>query len=276
MASSSRVTQTWNPKSYLRFSPQRLRPALDLLGQIEHSDPRQIADVGCGTGNITPFLKERWPQARILCLDSSKEMLDQARSNHKNDPGMDINKIDYKLSDYFDAADRKKQQEPLDIIFSNAALHWVGFDIHKSLLQRYMCLLNPNGVLAFQMPDTRAQNSHLMMRRAMKDLGFDHIVRWVTTEVDPDKYYDLLSPQCAHINMWTTTFVHSMEGENPVADFTASTGLGPYVEALGGPTTSEGEAFLQKYRELIQNAYPKQKDGTTLFSMKRFFLVAQK
>ena len=268
---ASRVTQTWNPKSYLRFGSQRLRPALELLGQIDHSDPHQIADLGCGTGNITPFLRERWPQAKILCLDSSKEMLDRARSNH-HDQGVDTSKIDYRLSD-FELVDIKT---PLDIIFSNAALHWVGFDIHKSLLPRYISLLNPGGVLAFQMPDTRAQNSHLMMGRAMENLGYDQKVRWVTTEVDPDRYYDLLSPLCTQINMWSSTFVHSMQGENPVADFTASTGLGPYVEALGGPTTKEGDAFIQEYRKLIQKVYPKQKDGTTLFSMKRFFLVAQK
>ena len=272
---TSRVVQKWNPQLYLRFGSQRLRPALDLLAQIDHSaNPRRIADLGCGTGNITPFLCERWPKAEILCLDSSEEMLDRARANHLAAQGIaDISKVDYQQTDFESVA----LDKPVDLIFSNAALHWVGFDVHRNLLPRLVSMLNTKGIIAFQIPDTRAQNSHLMMRQAMEDLGFDyHRVRWVTTEVDPDQYYNLLKPLCTQVDMWSSTFVHSMQGDNPVADFTASTGLGPYVESLGGSSTEEGKAFIAKYRQLINNSHPKQSDGTTLFSMKRFFLVAQK
>ena len=268
---TSRVVRKWSPQRYLRFESQRLRPALDLLGQIDHPNPRRIADLGCGTGNITPFLHERWPTAEILCLDSSKEMLDRARANHIAQD-IDISKVEYQHSDF----ELVNLDKPVDLIFSNAALHWVGFDIHRTLLPHLLSMMNTEGVLAFQMPDTRAQNSHLMMHKAMEDLGFDHQVRWVTTEVDPDQYYDLLKPICTHIDMWSSTFVHSMQGDNPVADFTASTGLGPYVDSLGGSSTKEGGAFIEKYRELMKKSYPKQGDGTTLFSMKRFFLIARK
>jgi len=270
----SRISRIWNPQRYLTFESQRLRPALDLLSQIhldEHSDstPHRILDLGCGTGNITPYLRDRWPQASILCLDSSNEMLDRARSNHKK---RGLKNVEYLQSDFesFDS------QEPFDLIYSNAALHWVGFDVHQFLIPRFMSMMNPGGVLAFQIPDTREQNSHLMMQQAMNELGFHKKVRWVTAEVDADQYHQLLAPICSGLNMWSTNYTHILEGDNPVVDFTGSTGLGPYVEALGGSTTTEGRAFMDKYRELILNAYPKQPNGVTLFNMKRFFVVAQK
>ena len=270
----SRITRIWNPQRYLTFESQRLRPALDLLSQIhlnEHSTstPHRILDLGCGAGNITPYLRDRWPQASILCLDSSNEMLDHARSNHKK---QGLKNVNYVQSD-FQSLDCP---EPFDLIFSNAALHWVGFDVHKFLIPRFMSMMNPGGVLAFQIPDTREQNSHLMMQQAMRELGFQKKVRWVTAEVDANQYHELLAPICSELNMWSTNYTHILEGDNPVVDFTEATGLGPYVEALGGSTTIEGRAFIDKYRELILCAYPKQPNGVTLFNMKRFFVVAQK
>ena len=267
----SRAARSWNPQRYTRFEFQRLRPALDLLGQVEHVNPQRIVDVGCGTGNLTPFLRKRWPAAHILCVDSSAEMLDKARTSHE-ELGIQEN-VDYSQSDFETLG---SAEETFDIIVSNAALHWVSFRVHCEILPKYMLLLNPDGVLAFQMPDSREQSSHQHMVRAMKEVGLGHHlenIRWVTTEADPHQYYNLLVNKCADLNMWTTTYTHIMEGRNPVADFTESTALGPYLEPL---TPAEAETFIRRYRYLIKESYWKQKNGKTLFSMKRFFVVAKK
>jgi len=146
-------------------------------------------------------------------------------------------------------------------------------NIDKFSLKLYM----QGGQLAFQIPDSRRQNSHLMMQKAAEVLGFDKLlnVRWVTCNVDPGVYYNLLRPYVSHFNIWSTEYVQILEGNNPIVDFTSSTALGPYLEALGGKDTPDGEAFFQKYAELIAISYPKQTDGTTIFPMKRFFVVAQ-
>ncbi|KAI8614310.1 putative trans-aconitate 2-methyltransferase [Chytriomyces sp. MP71] len=281
MAATARASRVWTPAHYLRFGSERLRPAVDMLTQARHSlaqrgpqeSDMKIADLGCGTGNISEFLMDAFPDARIECVDSSPEMLATARQSHQ-EQGIGKDNITYTQADFetFTASS-------LDLIFSNSALHWVSFDVHQRLLPRYMSFLKPGGVLAFQIPDTRSQPSHLLMAEAARQLGFqDRIAstRWVTCERDPEDYFKVLSPLCASINMWHTNFTHILEGENPVADFTASTGLGPYVDALGGKESEDGKAFVVKYRELIASAYPKQEGGKTLFHFNRFFVVAEK
>ncbi|KAI9338158.1 S-adenosyl-L-methionine-dependent methyltransferase [Obelidium mucronatum] len=284
-----RSSRLWVPSQYLRFGGERLRPALDLLMQARISlqqSQRQvdrILDLGCGTGNITPFLREAWPNAAIDCVDSSPEMLNKAKASHdeqlQNGPSMNIT---YHQAD-FESFQLNQGEEKVDLIYSNAALHWVSFDVHQTLIPRLMkTCLSPGGVLAFQIPDTRAQNSHLLMKEAAKELGLADCISktrcWVTCEKDPQDYYNLLqSTECvSKINMWHSKYAMLLEGENPVADFTASTGLGPYVDAVGGKDSVDGKAFIAKYRELISKAYPKTSDGKTVFEFNRFFVVATK
>jgi len=236
--------------------------------------------------------RDRWPNAHIQCVDSSNDMLSHAKEYHERVFGDVERNITYHRGNF----ENFNCEEKVDLIYSNAALHWVSFDIQQEFLPRYMSLLKPGmfklklllcrielnlcalgGHLAFQIPDSRQQNSHIMMRKAAEELGLDQLlkVRWVTCNVDPDAYYSLLRPYASNFNMWSTEFVQILKGDNPVVDFTSSTGLGPYLEALGGKGTPDGQAFFQKYSNLIANAYPKQSDGTTIFPMKRFFLVAQ-
>ncbi|KAJ3291249.1 hypothetical protein HDU79_002572 [Rhizoclosmatium sp. JEL0117] len=271
---SSRAQRLWNPSAYLKFSGERLRPALDLLSQARitlDSPPRHIIDLGCGTGNITPFLRDAWPESKILCLDSSVDMLKKARESHSS---LKLSGIEYQQTDF-----EGFQAEAADLIFSNAALHWVSFDVHKTLIPRLMSFLRPGGVLAFQIPDTRNQPSHLLMTESAKELGFGERIkqtRWVTCERDARDYYGILSPHSSIISMWHTRNAMILDGDNPVADFTASTGLGPYVDALGGNGSEDGQAFIQRYRENIAKAYPKEENGKTIFEFNRFYLIAKK
>ncbi|OQS03098.1 trans-aconitate 2-methyltransferase [Thraustotheca clavata] len=269
-----RTARAWAPKQYLCFESNRLRPALDLLERISiDHDVKTIIDLGSGTGNITPFMLERWPTARILCVDSSLDMLESAKNAHEK--VFDKNaQIEYLQADF----ESFKCDEPVDLIFSNAALHWVSFDVHRTLLPKLMSYVKPGGCIAFQMPDTRQQASHVLMSKAADKIAQDvSQVRWVTTDMDPDEYYKLLVSDTNPLTMqlWTTEYIQLLEkkeGSHPVVDFVSSTGLGPYVNAISEPSAKE--AFKAAYAELISQAYPVQPNQTVLFPFKRFFCIA--
>lgn len=191
--------------------------------------------------------------------------------------------------------DFDRGEDGFDLVFSNAALHWIDFESQEKLFPKIMACLKPGGVFAFQMPDTRQQASHVSMQRAIENLGFQEDLKgkrcWVTTERDPSDYYKLLRPFCGNVDLWATeythVFHHSKEEEHPVVAFTSSTGLGPFVDALSSSSSEEkGIAFLEEeYDRFIREAYrpflmigpSSQFEEKVLFSMKkRFFCVASK
>lgn len=251
----------WDPTQYLKFSDHRLRPALDLLARIPHEAPRRIHDLGCGPGTITRLLAERWPGAVVTGVDSSPEMLAKAR---REVPGL-----------AFDLADIAgwSPPQPADLLFSNATLHWL--DDHASLLPRLFSLLAAGGVLAIQMPSNRESPSHLLIDEAAragpwrdKLAGLRPTYRSVET---PESYYRILAPLAAALDIWETSYLHALEGDNPVVEWTKGTALRPYLEALAEP---ERGAFLAAYAARVAAAYPKQPDGRTLLPFRRLFIVA--
>jgi len=201
-------------------------------------------------------------------------MLTRAKADHAKDPRFIHPPVAYKNADF---ESFKLDKRTPDIIFSNAAFHWVSFDVHKRLLPKLLKQLSPGGTLAFQMPDTRRQASHVLMGEAAIEAGLREKladVRWVTTETDPEQYYDLLSPLCSHLDMWSTRYCQVLEGENPVYEFTRASGFGPYLAAAGGEDSEDGKKLIAKYKELLLKVYPKH-NGKTLFNFNRFFVVAQ-
>jgi len=328
-ASASNNNRVWNPAKYLRFEGERLRPALDLLNQIPNEHVNRVVDLGCGTANMAPHFRMRWPNCEIYCVDSSEEMLETAKQSHRelaattattktsastddinsnnNFDTAGIHYIHSTFENFASFSNESGKSMEFDVIFLNAALQWASAAEHATLLPRLLKALKSSGdgggSLAFQMPDTRLQPSHLLMRTAAAELGLTRLlkkVRTPTTEEDPPFYFRLLQPPPGadrvevHHNMWTTTYCHRLEVAgggggsdrdrekmNPVADFFASSGLGAYLEEL--PTAEQREAYVQRYRELIAKAYPKEvvdpgrnqhQTTTQLLLMKRFFCVA--
>jgi len=272
---AQRASRIWNPSVYLGFADARLRPALELLGRVTNDETKTstVVDLGCGPGNVSPFLRARYPNATLWCVDTSDSMLERAKADHAKDPQFKSAPVHYINADF----ESFKLDKKVDVIYSNAAFHWVSFDIHKRLIPALLKHLAPGGTLAFQMPDTRQQASHILMREAGRQAGLDDKmskVRWVTTEADPEAYYDLLSPLCSHLDMWSTRYCQVLDGENPVYEFTRGSGFGPYLAAVGGPDSADGQKLVAKYKELLLKAYPKH-NGKTLFNFNRFFLVAQ-
>lgn len=254
---------TWNPGQYLKFAGQRMRPALDLLSQVDAEAPSVVYDLGCGPGNVTPFLMGRWPEARHIGVDSSDQMLEKARAEH---PTGEWVKADAKTW---------TPEAPAELIYSNAALQWV--DGHADLFPRLMDQLAPGGVLAVQMPHNHAAPSHMGMREVVEAGPWRDKLLPVMREFpvgDPEVYYDLIAPKAANLNLWETTYAQIMEGDNPIAEWTKGSALKPLLDALTDP--DENAEFFDTYSKAMQAAYPKQSDGKTIFHFRRLFIVAKK
>ena len=253
---------SWDPNQYLKFTDHRLRPALDLLAQVPLTDPRSVYDLGCGPGNITRLLAERWPNARVVGVDSSADMLAKARMKAA---GVTFEQAD--IAHWSPPA-------PADLLFTNATLHWL--DDHAALLPRLAAQLAPGGVLAIQMPDNRTSPSHLLMdEAAATGPWYARLARLrpvYGSMQSPDAYYRMLAPVAAQVDIWETTYLHVLEGDSPVVEWTKGTALRPYLDALDEP---ERAAFLAAYAARIAAAYPKQPDGRTLLPFKRIFIVAR-
>lgn len=246
----------WDPQRYLEFTGPRLRPAIDLLSRID-ADPRQVWDLGCGTGMVTALLADRWPGAMVHGLDSSDEMLAEARRRAD---------IDWVLGDIAGW----EPDVPADVVTCNAVLQWV--DGHLALLPR---LMSHTAILAIGVPNNFAAASHMALAEtAGSDRWRDRVgdLRRPRPVATPEEYYDALAPITRHIDMWETDYIHVLEGDDPVARWVASTAARPYLEALG----ADGEAFLADYAERVRDAYPRRDDGTTLFAFRRLFFVAER
>ena len=251
----------WNPEQYTLFSDHRLRPALDLLAQVPINPPSIIYDLGCGTGNVTSIISHHWNDAVIVGIDSSEEMLEKARRDHPS--------IEWKHGDISHFNPTSKG----NLIFSNAALHWL--DDHETLFPMLLSNLRPGGVLAVQMPNNFNAPSHQnIYELAQSSKWIDklgdlvrpapvHNINW---------YFDLLSPLARRINIWETTYFQVLEGKNAVLEWTRSTALRPFVQALDETSV---EAFEAEYAERLLEAYPHRRDGSTLYPFSRLFIVVQ-
>ncbi|GBE44245.1 trans-aconitate 2-methyltransferase [bacterium BMS3Bbin10] len=252
----------WDPVQYLAFGSERLQPALDLLARVPLDAPGAVVDLGCGPGNVTRALKARWPEAKITGVDGSPEMLARARGEN---PG--IQWVEADMNDW-------KPGAPADLIYSNAALHWL--DDHDALFPRLMDNIAPGGFLAVQMPRNWAAPSHSCITGTVRDgpwrNALEPLLRPGPSHA-PDAYYDILAPRTSSLAIWETEYCQILEGDNPVAEFVKGTQLKRFLDALDEPLRGN---FENEYRARILAAYPKRKDGKTLFPFRRLFLLAGK
>ena len=256
----------WNPGQYLKFDRQRLRPALDLIAQIQIEAPATVYDLGCGPGNITRLLAERWPEAHVVGVDSSPDMLAKA--------GADESTVDWRQGDIAEFS----PEQPVDVMFSNAALHWL--DDHDNLFPRLMGNVAPGGVLAVQMPRNHGAPSHTLMADTTRSGPWASVLEPVLREAPvagPETYYDLLTPLASSVDIWETDYAQILEGEDAVFEWVRGTALKPLLEALdraGNPDWQEG--FVSALKARLNEAYPRRGDGKTLFSFRRLFIIAVK
>lgn len=258
---------TWDPDQYLRFSDHRLRPAVELLARVPLVSPDVIVDLGCGAGNVTRLLAERWLAARIVGVDHSREMLDQARATSSR-----IEWVEADLASW-------ESDGGVDLLFSNAALHWV--DGHRAIFPRLAGQVREGGALAVQMPLSHDHPSHRLMRETLVDggaggsaLGSAELRASASRRPveSTEVYLDLLAARARDVDAWETTYFQLLEGEDAVLEWVRGTGLRPILHAL-----DEGEraTFLSTYRRRLLEAYPPRADGRTVYPFRRLFLVAR-
>jgi trans-aconitate 2-methyltransferase len=251
----------WDSQLYLRFEQERTQPSLDLASRIPLETPREIIDLGCGPGNSTRVLRQRWPDARIVGLDNSSKMIERARQSSSD--------IEWRV------ADIQTWFEPdrFDLVFANASLQWVAD--HKTLMRRLVDSLKPAAVLAFQMPALYNQPAS----QAANELARSPIwkpyrlqERYTLCVHQPSAYYDWLAPLSSNLQIWETVYFHALENHQRMIEFYSSTGLKSYLEGL--PSEELRDRFKADLQDSYRTLFPVQTNGSVLFPFRRLFVVA--
>lgn len=254
----------WDPDQYLAYDDLRLRPGLDLLARIPVREPARVVDLGCGPGNLTMALADRWSGAEIAGIDTSEEMLGRADAQDTE------RRVTWMAGDLatWTAAHR------VDVVFSNAALHWV--DDHPRVLHHWLAQLSPGGALAVQMPNNFDEPSHTSVAEVV-DSGpwatrlrpklLDHPV------LPAHRYHRLLRPVTAMVDVWETVYWQALTGDDPVLEWIRGSLLRPLLPEL---SDEERQDFLAQVGARLRAAYPADESGVTLLPFRRLFIVAQR
>ncbi|HSI41137.1 MAG TPA: trans-aconitate 2-methyltransferase [Xanthobacteraceae bacterium] len=253
------MAEDWNPAQYLKFEDERTRPPRDLLAQVPLARAGRVVDIGCGPGNSTELLAERWPQAQVTGIDSSPAMVAQASARLP--------------SAQFAVADIATWEPPADtdLLFGNAIFQWV--PNHLAVLERLLSGLAPGGVLAVQMPDNVDQPSHRLMRETAAAGPWAEKLAGAARDQLPEigAYYDRLGPHARRLDIWHSIYNHPLAGPGAIVEWFRSTGLRPFLAPLN---EAERAGFLADYTARIAKAYPPRFDGKVLLRFPRLFVVA--
>lgn len=251
----------WDSTTYLEFADERSRPFVDLLSRVKVADPKLVVDLGCGPGQLTALLADRWPKAQILGLDSSPEMIKQAAQFAG--PRLRFQRQDLR---------HWRPETPVDVIISNATLQWV--PRHRELLPFLTSALSPNGWLAFQVPGNFHEPSHRLLRQLAADPRYAPLLTEVAwpDSADAAAYLDDLASLGCSVDGWETTYLHVLSGPHPVFRWISGTGARPVLQAL---PDDRREQFVAEYQGLLNEAYPTRPYGTVL-PFRRIFIVAHR
>jgi trans-aconitate 2-methyltransferase len=253
----------WSAEQYLKFEDERTRPSRDLLAQIPLADARKVVDIGCGPGNSTELLVKRWPQAAVTGIDTSADMLRQARERLPAQKFIEANVAHW------------APPENTDVLFANAIFQWVPG--HLKQLQRLAGALPRGGVLAVQMPDNLDEPVHVLMREVAQAGPWREQLadkaRMRDALPTPGGYYDALRPICSRLEIWHTIYNHVLDDAAAVVEWVKGTGLRPFLDPLEAP---ERKQYLAEYASRVAAAYPPQQDGKVLLRFPRLFIVAVK
>jgi trans-aconitate 2-methyltransferase len=272
----------WDATLYLRFGGERARPFFDLLARVGAEMPRYVVDMGCGPGNLTATLAQRWPSATVCGVDNSPQMIETARqlapaaslrSAGASASGSVLTSHAPGLSFMLDDIRHWEPQSLPDVIVSNAVLQWV--PDHRELLVRWAGQLAGDGWLAFQVPGNFDQPSHVILREMATSARWRSLLRDVELNrqaADPADYAELLAGAGCQVDAWETTYVHILAGEDPVLEWYKGSGLRPVLAVLDADQAAD---FLAEYGEKIRVAYPPGPFGT-LLPFRRVFTVAHR
>lgn len=270
MTDSSTRDASWNPSQYARFGDHRGRPFHDLLGRVPNEAPRLVVDLGCGPGELTLSLVTRWPDARVIGVDSSPEMLERARAG---DTSGRVEWVQASAEDF----DPAGYGAPVDVLVTNATLQWV--PTHLRLVPSWVAALAPGGTFAMQVPSNFDAPSHRLMRevaaRQPRAAELGPGLARADAVATPETYAALLLDVAATVDVWETTYhqvLPAADGQpHPVLEWVRGTGLRPVLGVLTDP--DELSAFVTEYERELESAYPRREFGV-LFPFSRIFAVA--
>lgn len=254
---------TWDSEQYLRFKRERTQPARDLAMQLPPDDGSvtRVLDIGCGPGNSTAVLRERYPHAKILGVDSSPVMIETARKTYPD--------IDFQLCDV--SARLDELPADFDVVFSNACIQWV--PDHPHLIPGLLARLRVGGVLAVQTPMNYEEPIHRIIGGIVHSPAFaDKLPQQREFyNLTPPEYWELLHAHASAFRMWKVTYMHTLPSHEAIMDWCRGTGMRPYLQALddAGRKKFEAEVFAQ-----VREEYPTQSDGSIIFPFPRFFFLA--
>ncbi|MFF7708134.1 trans-aconitate 2-methyltransferase [Pseudomonas sp. NPDC007930] len=251
---------SWSARQYSQFERERTRPVRDLVAAIQVGQPRVAVDLGCGPGNSTEVLAERFPEAQVTGLDNAEDMLAAARAR--------LPALSFEMADIGNWA----PDAHYDVILANASLQWV--PAHEQLYPHLVSRLNPGGALAVQTPDNLEEPAHRLLREtaaqgpwASKFDGFA-----LPPRHDAAFYYRLLRGHCSEVEVWRTTYYHALAGgPAAVVEWFKGSALRPYLARLD---EHEHSAFLAQYQAAVGQAYGQLEDGTVLLPFPRLFVLA--
>ncbi|MDI3195060.1 trans-aconitate 2-methyltransferase [Pseudarthrobacter sp. AL07] len=255
----------WDPVKYVQFDDYRDRPFFDLTGRIQADRPRRVVDLGCGPGNLTATLARRWPEAKVVGLDSSGEMLDKAAAQAARHAGLSFRLAD--IAAWTPPADT-------DVVVTNAALQWVPG--HQEMLAGWLAALKPGAWFAMQVPGNFNAPSHVLMRdlagSARWSSRLDGVLRGGDSVGEPTDYLRIMLDAGCTADAWETTYLQVLTGVDPVLDWVRGTALRPVVAAL---SAEDSLAFEAEFAAALRAAYLGTVHGT-VFPFRRIFAVAQK
>lgn len=251
----------WSPEQYLKFEDERTRPASDLLSAIPSRDIKFAVDLGCGPGNSTELISQRFPQAVVQGIDSSAEMIKEAKAR--------LPECDFATADI----DSWQPHQNADLLYANAVMQWL--PDHARLFPKLMGFLNTGGSLAIQMPDNLEEPTHAAMREVARD------EMWAAKMAKADAsrsqvgdasfYFELLRSHARRVDIWRTTYHHPLQGLDGIVEWFKGSGLRPYLSVLDA---DERSLFLEKYKDCLARSYRPLHEGIVLLPFPRIFIAA--
>ncbi|KAE8394547.1 S-adenosyl-L-methionine-dependent methyltransferase [Aspergillus alliaceus] len=262
-SSGTMSNKDWSAAQYLKFEDERTMPARDLLARVPLQAPKRIVDLGCGPGNSTAVLAARYPDSHIEGMDSSPDMIKNAK--------VALPHIEFSVEDLRSYS----PSSSVDLFFSNAVFQWLKKEERISVIKGLMGTQPSGGVFAFQVPDNLMEPSHVLMREVAASGPWAVTLRTVGRDFfqSPQEIYDQLKPLSSEVNIFRTEYHHSLEDHKAIVEWVKGTGLRPYVDPL---LPQDKEAFLNEYLKRLESAYPKLIDGRVLLGYPRLFVVAVK
>ena len=263
MSQAASASQRWDPAQYERFRGERARPFFDLLSRVPDGPVRLVADLGCGTGELTRTLLARWPQATVFGVDHSQEMLARAAEGSLHE------RLRFVHADLA----RWEPEAPLDRIVSNAALQWL--PDHAELLERLTRFLAREGVLAVQVPHNRGEGAFRLLDELVLESPWRERLRAAGRRPSietPAFYAERLLGLGLEVELWETVYHHRMARASEIVEWMKGTALRPLLAVLAPPEQGE---FLDALLARVTPLHPRGPHGI-FFPFRRLFFVARR